>query len=1286
MAKTLAKVALRDFGSTPVGTSDTATPSAAAGVDPRFARVNEALQAGDGNPAMEAAKELLAVLQKEKPPKPGLVNQARMSLTAAALLSGDLDAAQKSLLAVNTKSMTQFEKEQYSELRELLKAARQEAYSSAFQEAPDEGNGAKAKPAADQAGKLVELLQKTDPTNTAEISEARMRQANAFLIAANYKDAEKALKGIDEKSLSDEQREYLGAIRQGIQAQFIDALSRAYDHDMKRKNFKDAAINATVMVNNLAKHFPESKQHLVVARLQQVAAEIMNGDMEGARKTLGRIDRGHLEELPEGAGKRYKELTKAVSQHFENLKKEQAHKADVAAIAGQMKTIDELISSGKKADGVKAVPLAEQLVATIQQKFPSYEAAIAGAQLTVVNAKLAAGDIAGARADLQAISEKAKDPIIKDRVQLLEARAALKENQIEKGVQILRNVSTSAATPEVRKAAKEIIITLESGMLRNVESKTRFEYSRLQDIRADKYPETGASLLNPFTSVKLITGDYQELSKKHKQILRDLSLVGRGADDAIRAMEDNNLTLAEIQSMNFDQIRRLKHLDRSGRTNYPDSYVGAESAKAIVAALQNRDVKQIAQGRFQDKFSWQNNTWYVDASYLDTEIDKAAQWIGDKFRKARSIDEELKASDSLFDRAVGYTSGAILDAVSASNRFVKEKIKNASDFYNDPERKDTWYAALGRAGTFGADMLTMPFTMPATIADYKATDGERSHAITGTLIMAGTMGLIRAGGPAFRSLATDVSAAGSRVAASRVGQWVATSEFGQVVGSAAQKIGSKAAQIETRFEATAFARGMDKMGDTLGKANRFGRPKVSTGVEKEGAAAADADKAAKSRSVDPDAADTVKMRKVEAGQTAKVERGAAMDAADTVKMPKVQGGAAATGATTPAGYRVYYAGAGGGGATPAGVTRTAGGAGSGGARTTSATGAGPLEISVVEEGKSLQQVVHEFAGGKTAAQLRASITKEEIRAVENGLIAEEYKALIAAKQKDLARYSLTDKEAKAIIQNEYPGASLRETLRNNVRSKYSEDEIRQMALGERIYNQGYHGVIERKPATISQVEFERRLAVSKGEEIMPKVAWESPDRKMLIFEDDYWHIRRSNLPGQAAIESGGEIRRFYLNIKPDSAAQVAKDLSAELNRNGVNWQFKMPKELNSFDRPDSGVLYVGKAEYQKVKKIVMNYAEKHPQIFADGVPAFTKQIRSGIGVAEEPLQQNLPKIKKGLHSFGSSRSYITSEAIFSAPAGATRQEIMALVRERMRARGLDPDRPWLSKSTNIDDL
>lgn len=1221
-------------------------PSSAAArsteVDPRFDAINDAIQAGNGEQAMQAARELLAVLQKEKLPQARLLNQARMSLAAGAMLAGDLDSAQKSLLAVDAKALKDGESEQYAQLVDLLKGARQEAYSDAFptEEANEGGAKDKGKAAAEQAGKLLDLLQKTDPDNGAEISEARLKQAHALLMGNNYRGAEKALKGIDEKSLDDAQKEYLGVLREGIQAQFIDALSKAYDYDMKRKNFKDAATNATVIVNNLAKHFPESKDHLVIARMQQGAAQIMNGDMDDARKSLARVDRDQLKQMDEAVGKRYKALSGAVHQHFENVKEEQALKAEAAAIEGQLKVIEDLTSTGNKTDAARAVPLAEQLLTTIKEKYPDNESAIAGARLTLANAKLAAGDMAGGKADLQAIADTAKDPATRHRAQLLQAHAALKENQTDKAVRMLRELSTGAATPELRQAAKGVIISLELSQLKNVERKLKFEQKRLDAIKEDKTPQSAWAFLNPITSLEQIGGHYDRMLEEHVTNLNWLQGAEAGAAFTAIVMKKDNLTLAELQNMKVTDIARLPR-------------IGMESANLIDRALHIGDVKQMARGQFQDNFSWHNNTPYVDASYLDHTYERSAKFLGDVVRDLRSKDEDLKESDHWYHRAAGYTSGAILDAISASNQFVKEKIKDASEFYNDPTRKDTWYAALGRAGTFGADMLTTPFTAPATIVDYKTTDAERSQAMLGTVLMLGGVRLAKNLGPAMKSFTNPVFRGASRIAATRAGQWVANSEVGQLVGSgaqkignAAQKIGSKVAQVEGRFEATGFAKGMDRLKEKLGNINRFGRPKTSGRAGAEGGAAAsagdDAAKGAKGQGADPNAADTVKMRKAAGGEAAKSEGNAAMDAADTLDMPKV-----------------------GDGGNP-----------------------------VTAPGRNMGSLVDEVVGDNTAAQLRAGVTQQEVKNLEGKLIKDEYKKLVAEKRNELtlAGKESSDKAAKALIQTEYPGEALREKLRASMRSKFSEEDVRRIILGKHIYKRNYHGEIDPKPASITQEKYEADLALSKGRKIDENANfWESPNGKARIMEDDYWHHRTSNVDGDIGLDprmirSGVDIRRFYFNVKPDKAAELADHLAARLSSERVKWQFKMPKELESFDRPDSGVLYVAKKDYQAVKKIVMEYAEKHPEAFADGVPALTKQIHTGIGVAEEPLQKGLPKTRGARHSFGSSRSDIIADAILRVPADATNKEIMAMVRQSMKKYGLDPDRPWLSRSTGVDDL
>jgi LysM repeat protein len=1163
-------------------------------VDPRFDDFNEALQAGDGEKATAAASELLAQLQAEKPPQLGLINQARMSLAAGAMLKGDFSQAQKALLAIDSKKLNPAEKQQFDELRDLLADAHRQAFSDAFK--ADSADGADAtkgrgKAASDEAKSLLELLQKTDPGNAPAINDTRLKLANAQLMGGNYRDAEKTLTAVNEKQLIPEQKQYLDAIRQEVHAQQIDALGSAYVSDMTHKRYKDAASNATAMVNDLAKNFPDAKSEIVGARLQQATAQIMGDDMEGARTSLAHVNRDDLKQMPKEAQDRFRELNVAVTKHFEAVKKMEILKAEQAAIETQVKTIDALTTSGNKAMAQQAVPLAEKLVATIQEKYPDNTKAIDGARLTLANAKLEAGDRAGAMSDLQAIAASTTDPSTKDQAQLFQARAILHGGDTDKAVNMLRELSNTATTPEVRKAAKDVIISIQTGYLRNVEKKAGLEQSRLEAIKVEKDP-SGWSLLNPVTAVKFIAHGYDNLLEDHQRNMNYLGVVGSGANDLANAMKKNGMTLEELAKMDFKHLAALPG-------------VGEQSAREIQIALGNVDVQTVAKGNFQGKnFSWEKNTWYVDASYLDTEMDKVSKWVGNQVRGARNFDEELKKSDSLFDRAVGYTSGAILDGVSAANDFVKDKIKTAEDFYNDPSRKDAWYSKLGRVGTFGADVLASTFTMPATMVDYKATDAERSGAITGTLLMVGTLGVIKGGGPAWESLGAGASRVGSRIASTEMAQALAKSEFGQWAGRTAVKIGEGAAKLETKFEATSIAKGADKVKAGLGKVEKaFEETRFAKGMDK--------------------------------------------------------------------------------------VKATLGKDVIGGTK--------------FAPSKGMDSAVDELLGRKTAGDLKASITPKDLENVENDLIKAKRKEITKTIKKEVIAdlknrgTPASELEAKAtkateeMVNNNFPESRLRKLVKED----FSTEDMQRMVLSDRIYHDIYHGEFPEKVANLKpemQTAYEQKLTAAKGAPVEGKQdLWEMPDGKGLIQEDGYWQHRVSDVNGKVglsneAIQSGEDIRRFYFNLKPDKAGEFADYMTEKLNEKSLSWQYKMPKELKNFDRPDAGVLYVDKADYQAVKKIVTDYAKEHPEAFAEGTPGFTKSIGKGIGVAEEPLQTALPKNPNGRYSFGEFRSDVIADTVLKAPPGATKAEIMAAVRKRMEDLGLDADKPWLQRRGAVDDL
>jgi hypothetical protein len=1178
--------------------------------NPRFAEFNTALDAGNGAEAMAAANKLLAELQFEKPSNTELLNQARMGLAAGAMMAGQMDEARKALLSIPGKSLKGADREQYDELRDLLKDAYRGLYSTAFQAdaAPDAQVQDRGKTAAGHARSLLEFLQKTEPGKTAEIDETRLKLANALLMGGHYRDAEKAVAGVNQSRLAPEQGEFLNAIHQEIHAQQVVALGAAYGYDIKHGRYRQAVENATAVVNNLAKYFPDSKTQIMAARLDQSTAQLKSGDLRGARKSLGRVTQEEFQAAPKELQHHYKELDGQIDQ----ASKDRFERADMQ---NQLETVRRLVEYGDKDTKNDAVAQAQKLLAELQKNHPDQTERIEGMKLTVADVMLAAGDAKGAAGLAKEVAGATDDSAVKDQAEMLQAQAALRNKppQTDNAARMLRSLVETGSTPETRKDAKDMLISVESDYVNTIATKADQESNHLWELKKNHFDDVGME-------------DAPRIQDPHREATNTLSHISDGSRLAMSVMKTNGLTVAELETMDVHQLATLPGV----RTE--------ADAKLLRRTLNMSDMSAIGKGDFQGrKFSWDQGVPYVDPSYLDTAGQAAAKWIGKQVRAARAEEEVLKHSDTWIVRKYGALAAGALDGISAANSFVKEKIDVAYDFY---QRQGGVLGKVGMAATFVADMGASTVTMPATIIDYKATDEERGRAIQGTLLMAATAGLLKMGGPA---LSDALGAAGKGIARSRLGQRVAESW----VGDAARWTAAQA----KAFEGTRLAKGVDAVTDTLGKINRFGRPKATT----TGGAATGGDSAKAAGAATTDAADTLNLPKTEGN--------APMDAADTLDMPAVDDGSTTTGAS---------------GAT---------------------AGANPASV----QGRGVEKVVDEVVGDKTAEELRASITPQEVKTLEGKLIKDEYKKLLSAKKRELTRtgqnlseagQKLSDREltkkAADKIRNEYPGEKLRDHLRQLMRKEFSEQDVQRIVLGKHIYNEAYHGQIEYKPAHITQGEYEEDLALSKGRQTGVN-RWESTDGKSRIFEDDYWRHRASNIDGKVGldaskVESGADVRRFYFNIRPDKAAEFADQLAKGLNAEKVKWQFKMPKELEEFDRPDSGVLYVDKADYQAAKKIVMDYAEQHPEAFAEGTPSFTKHLSSGIGVAEEPLQQGLPKTRKGKHSFGSSRSDIIADAIVKAPPEATRKEIMALVRERLKECGLDPDRPWLSRADGVDDL
>jgi hypothetical protein len=1017
-----------------------------------------------------------------------------MSLAAASLLNGDLDGATAALASVDPKKLDEVDVGHFDALSGLVKDGHRAAYSSAIAAVGDGGSDSvdQAKTAANEAGKLVAYLQKTDSSNTAEISEAKLKQANALLVGNNYRQAEKVLNGVDEKTLDADQQQYLDGMRDLLHGQQIQSLADSCQHQMQQKNWEGAASDAKALTNDLVKYRPDDKDRIVAARMQLATGQIMSGDMEGARKTLGRVPAEHLQNMSEGIQNRFRALNGAVTEHFATVKKEKELQAEQAELKGQLNTITNLVASGDKASAQKAVGLAGKLVADLQKKHPDNADAIAAAKLTLADAKIAAGDTAGGKADLEKISAESNTPAVKEQAQFLQGRAELKENHLGKGLHILQDLSENGKTPELRDTAKRTIASVEADHLRMVDQKATIELDNLHRIDNEK---TGFFSMpaQPYSAVDRLKTDDKILRRTAEGTALMEGLMRRAG-----------LTVADFQKMSQADLAKL---------------TGEDNAKAIELALTNPDVKLIAQHHLQGgELSWQNNSLYVDPSYLDSSFDKVSQWVGDRVRGGRKLDEEWKSSDHLAVQALGYTCAFVTDRVSDANAFVKEKLKTAADFYNDPERKDTWYAKIGRAATTAGDVLASTFTMPATAIDSRVDDKERSGAIIGSALMLATMGALKGSGRVWRTAGNYAGRASARIAASDAAQWIANTEFGRLAGKGVQylergagKVGEGIGRVDAKLADSTFGKTVDKVRSTLNpviRAKKFVQPKN----------------------------------------------------------------------------------------------------------------------------------VDEFTDG-----------------------------LVAEKTPDQLRAEVTDADVDA----------KREALRKSYvnPNRYSEDDLRRMVLGDRIYAEQYNPVGEPKPSKITQSDYERQLS-----------------RYEPSGDDPSWN-RRVNRPQPREVPNvfnpewahGAEVRRFYFNVKPDRAAELADYLSNQLNARDMKFLYKMPNKIGKFNRSDSGVLYVQKADYQTVKEVVQRYAKAHPDAFAEGSPAFTKPIAKGVSAADEPVQEGLPPTHGG-HSFGSARSDIIAEAILQAPAGATKEELRALVRQRLREYGFDPDKPWLKQGATVDDL
>jgi Lanthionine synthetase C-like protein/HopA1 effector protein family len=153
--------------------------------------------------------------------------------------------------------------------------------------------------------------------------------------------------------------------------------------------------------------------------------------------------------------------------------------------------------------------------------------------------------------------------------------------------------------------------------------------------------------------------------------------------------------------------------------------------------------------------------------------------------------------------------------------------------------------------------------------------------------------------------------------------------------------------------------------------------------------------------------------------------------------------------------------------------------------------------------------------------------------------------------------------------------------------------------------------------------------------------------------------------------------RIYWNVTPRGAIALMRAATSILNTAGIAFELKVLPDLAHASRADAAVLYVARPAYAETAALL-------PRIYAEvaahlgrTVPALTKVLAPGIGLAEDPGDGT---------SFGEHRCRLLASALIEAHETRRVSHAVRLgtVRERLASNGVSVDAPYLNAgSTDI---
>lgn len=150
--------------------------------------------------------------------------------------------------------------------------------------------------------------------------------------------------------------------------------------------------------------------------------------------------------------------------------------------------------------------------------------------------------------------------------------------------------------------------------------------------------------------------------------------------------------------------------------------------------------------------------------------------------------------------------------------------------------------------------------------------------------------------------------------------------------------------------------------------------------------------------------------------------------------------------------------------------------------------------------------------------------------------------------------------------------------------------------------------------------------------------------------------------------------RIYWNVREQGAVRLMHMVTNMFNQAEVPFQFKTINDPKSYNRCDAAVLYIDENDFNKVLNILHKIISELLPHLKSGIPAFSKPLATGVGLAEDPEGE----------SFGMHRCKILADGLLRAylQRKEALEERIKVVVERFAESGIKMEQPFLRPGSN----